>query len=130
MTTLRKFALATTAALTLTMAGAAGSALANNNNNNGGAGAGQSQGGSSSGRVWSHKGAAEGVILCATRECMDTRTAAALTHASNNPNKRPRKPLPAAGENCDTVRYIYPNGTVIVQSMCPRAVTGTISTHR
>ncbi|WP_067339702.1 hypothetical protein [Stappia indica] len=133
MTKLRKFALATTAALTLTMAGAAGTAQANNNNNNnnGGTGAGQSQGGSSSGRVWSYKGAADGVILCATRTCMDSRTAAARrTHSPNYPGTVPGKPRLAGGEACDTVRYVYPNGTVVVQSMCPRPVMGTISTHR
>ncbi|QGZ36313.1 hypothetical protein [Stappia indica] len=132
MTMFRNITLATATVLALTMAGATGTALANNNgsNNTGGTTAGQSQGGSSSGRVWSHKGPAEGVILCATRECMNSRSAATLTHVPNNPNGRPRRHRPAKSETCDTVRYVYPNGTVVVQSNCPRAVMGTISTHR
>ncbi len=127
----RTFALAgvTTMALALTAAGH--SAHANNANGGQGADRGQSSGtDSSGGRVWSHKGAADGVILCATRECMDSRAAATLTHVPNNPNRRPRRHRPAKSETCDTVRYVYPNGTVVVQSMCPRAVMGTISTHR
>lgn len=134
MTKLRKFALATTAALTLSLAGTAGMAQSNSTAGNGGpaagTGAGQSQGGSSSGRVWSYKGAADGVILCATTKCMSAQTAAAPPNSPNYPGGPPAKPRLAGGETCDTVRYVYPNGTVVVQSMCPRPVMGTISTHR
>lgn len=132
MTAFRKLTLATV--LALTMAGTAGTAFANSTAGNGGpaagAGAGQSQGGSSSGRVWSYKGAADGVILCATPKCMKAQQAAAPTHASNYPGGLPRKPLPSTAASCDTVRYVYPNGTIIVQPTCPRVVKGAISTHR
>lgn len=119
----------TTMALALTAAG--DGAHANNANGGQGAGRGQSSGTESSGgRVWSHKGAADGVILCATRSCMKTSPAAAATHVPNNPNGHPYRRPVVENETCSTTRYVYPNGTVIVQSSCPRAVMGVISTHR
>lgn len=119
----------TTMALALTAVG--DSAHANNANGGQGAGRGQSSDtDSSGGRVWSHKGAADGVILCATRKCMDSKAASVVTHVPNDRNRHPHRRPVVENETCSTTRYVYPNGTVIVQSSCPRAVMGVTSTHR
>ena len=85
-------------------------------------------------KVWSHRGSANGVILCATRECMGSETAAmVVTHSPNYPRRRygrERIVQTPPAENCSKTRYVYPNGTVIIQSTCPRAVLGHTTSYR
>ncbi|WP_186394975.1 hypothetical protein [Stappia sp. TSB10GB4] len=127
MLKLRTLAMAGLATLAIALMATGDMAHAKNNNGQGGKSSGSDPSG---GRVWSHKEPADGVILCATRSCMKSSPAAAVTHVPNNPNGRPyRRPI-VENETCSTTRYVYPNGTVIVQSSCPRAVMGVISTHR
>lgn len=127
MLKLRTLAMVGLTTMALALAAVGDGAHAKNNNGQGSQSSGTE---SSGGRVWSHNGAADGVILCATRSCMKTSPAAAVTHVPNNPNGRPYRRPVVENETCSTTRYVYPNGTVIVQSSCPRAVMGVISTHR
>jgi hypothetical protein len=102
-------------------AGGGGSSAASSSDGQGGGGS----------RTWSFRGSANGPIICASAACMARATspaAAAGTPPSNYQRPDRVRNLPA--ESCNTVRYVYPNGTVIVQKECPRAVTGVISTHR
>jgi hypothetical protein len=48
-----------------------------------------------------------------------------LTHVpGRGQNRRPVALREVPAESCSTIRYVYPNGTVIVQKDCPRAVIG------
>ncbi|WP_029060170.1 hypothetical protein [Stappia stellulata] len=128
MTDLRKMTLMSV--VTLTMAFGASQAMAQSSAGQGGGGGGASQSasvdGSSGGgrRGWGPKSSVGGPILCATPSCM--ATAAAATHVPGKPRRPARTPiLKKQEEGCSKIRYVYPNGTVIIQSDCPRPVIGT-----
>lgn len=126
MSMFRKLALAGIATLSMAALGADAMAQQAGGNGRGGQ-AGTTD--SSGTRVWSHKGAADGVILCATRQCMDDAEAGLpFAAAPGGPNQR--RPLPVDADNCGQERYVYPTGVVIIKQDCPRAILGTIATHR
>lgn len=135
---LKTLTLAGVTALSLALASTGALAQASTNGNGGGATTSATDtspptGGGGS-KVWGHRGPANGVILCASRDCMGSETAAAVvTHSPNYPRRRygraPVVQLPPA-DNCSKVRYVYPNGTVVIQSTCPRAVRGYTATYR
>ncbi len=135
---LKTLTMAGVTALSLAIASTGALAQASNNGNGGGATSSATDtspptGGGGS-KVWSHRGPASGVILCASRDCMGSDTAAAVvTHSPNYPRRRHGRErivqVPPA-ENCSKIRYVYPNGTVVIQSTCPRAVLGYTATHR
>jgi hypothetical protein len=132
MTNLRELTLMSVVAVSMTIAG--GQAMAQSSNGNGGgstASAGTDQDASADGssgggrRGWGPKSSVAGPILCATPSCM--AAAAVVTHVPGKP-RRPVRPQPVRvkpAEGCSKIRYVYPNGTVIIQSDCPRPVLGT-----
>lgn len=131
--TFRKGAVAGIAAFALALAIGGGGALAQSSNNSNGGGdpgpsAGSAPTGGGGGRVWSFRGAAHGPILCASADCMGGGSGAApFAAATSSPNYpgygRVEVPVRPA-ENCSETRYVYPNGTVIVQKDCPRVILG------
>lgn len=133
---LKTLTLAGVTALSMALASTGALAQASTNGNGGGATSSTTDSspptGGGGSKVWSHRGPASGVILCATRECMGSETAAAvLTHSPNYPRRRRQQIVQTPpAENCSKTRYVYPNGTVVIQSTCPRAVLGYTTTYR
>ncbi|GGE92489.1 hypothetical protein H1W37_11270 [Stappia taiwanensis] len=134
MTDLRRLTFLSLVTVSMAIAGSQAMAQSSTSGGNGGGGtasAGTDQGasvdGSSGGgrRGWGPKSSVAGPILCATPSCM--AAAAAVTHVPGKP-RRPVRPRPVRlkkEEGCSKIRYVYPNGTVIIQSDCPRPVLGT-----
>lgn len=134
MTNLSKLTLMSVVAVSMAIVG--GQAMAQSSGFNGGNGGGTASAatddgepgdGSSGGgrRGWGPKSSVGGPILCATPSCM--AAAAVVTHVPGKP-RRPTRPQPTRlkpAEGCSKIRYVYPNGTVIIQSDCPRPVLGT-----